>query len=161
MTNKNREYTQVLSRSAKVFGYTRAKNLCWNDHGELTTFVHLQSSQWGAGVYVNVGVTPSEWTVRKGGRKVEYWGISLRADDIDGPFVECFHRMSAEAVDPDSMSAPFEWLVGWIEENLGTIERLDHFMRTSPPWMRRAFVKLAMRQWIDVRVGRTAADRAE
>lgn len=118
---KKLDLITVVGGLARPLSYRRKNDLLWKTHSELTTLVHLQSSRWGGGKYVNFGITPNTMITKAVPPSVEYWPMQERGESFDSPFRGQFERLVMDDEDtmpPEEMIDAFRWLLAWIEEHL-------------------------------------------
>jgi hypothetical protein len=124
---KKTELIKVLHGMARPLEYRRKGSLFWKTGNQLTTLIHLQSSRWGRGMYVNFGVTPNEMITKAAPPSVEYWARQKRGESCDSPFKDQFSRLvldDEDAMRPEEMTEAFRWLLMWIEDHFGDADAM-------------------------------------
>jgi hypothetical protein len=136
-------YEQIRSIAAdesKRWGYHRSGAYFWKHGQELTTVVHLQRSRWGTGLYVNFGLIPRRFVVRRRPPGSEYWAFGDRAEVFDSPHLETFRRIALDSDQIDDEVAvrdAFKWLFQWIDRHLADEEALRAAVRDPASWLSR------------------------
>lgn len=149
---KTPELAKLVQSLSGPLGYRRKGNLFWKSGNELTTLIKLQGSRWGGGVYINYGVIPTDLIIDHVPPGVEYWPFQERAESSTAPFKEQFVRLAmnnGQAVLPEEMVEPLQWLLAWIEEHLGNADRVRQAllgMTVSSTWTSR--IEPMPEQWI-------------
>lgn len=121
------EAHKELTRIAKELGFRSRRGKYWRAFGELTGLVELQQSRWGGGLYVNVGVFPSAFITRAWPPSSGYWGIQVRAEQIESPHEDCFCQLVVDdenEIDPATLVEPFRWLFAWVSEEFSDAEHV-------------------------------------
>lgn len=125
---KTETLAKMVHQVAKPLGYRRRGGLFWRSRDDgLTTMIHLQRSRWGGGMYVNLGLMPTEHITKAAPPGPEYWPLSMRAAAIESPHQEEFRDLEQDDDDtmpPEEMAGAFTWLLAWMDENFGDADRI-------------------------------------
>lgn len=123
------ELIQTMDRLARPRGYRHKGGLFWATADELTVLIQLQRSRWGAGIYVNFGVMPTQLITKNRPPSVEYWPLQERGETFESPYKHHFEQMAMDerSVTSDAIEEAINWLVGWIDRHL----RDPHALRTA------------------------------
>jgi len=126
----------VMDEIVHPVGYQRLGGLFWKRSEELTQLVHLQKSRWGGGVYVNIGVTPTQMITKATPPGTGYWALELRPTSWKGRYFQTFCRLEDdEPVDAEEVERALQWLVKWMEKRLRAESvRQDVLDQTSWIW---------------------------
>ena len=124
---KTEQMGKLVHQIGKPMGYRRRSGLLWRTRGELTTLIHLQRSQWSGGMYVNLGVIPSELITKAVPPSTGYWPLEERAANLETPHQEMFQQLERDTEDtmqPEEMAEAFTWLLAWMDETFGDTGRV-------------------------------------
>ncbi|MBX3359661.1 MAG: DUF4304 domain-containing protein [Phycisphaeraceae bacterium] len=143
------EMAKVVRGIARPLGYRGRGGLFWRTGDELTRLIHLQRSRWGAGVYVNCGVVPSRFVIKRTPPGSGYWGVEFRPTSWHGPHFDLFCRCEADHEDRMSartMTRGLRWLVGWMDETYSDEDRVRALVLNRST-IQHAHSTIAMKDW--------------
>lgn len=143
------DYLQLISKHARPLGYARASTLFWKTGREHTSVIQVQKSRWCDGVYINIGATPNTFIRSVKIPRVKYWGITMRADSWDSPFVDDFRRCETDSINsilPEEMDGAVRWLVQHVEDNVQNEANFRDLI-LNPRSVEHSHASLMMKDW--------------
>ena len=119
---------QALRGTAKSAAFGVHASMLWKSHGELTSVIQLQRSQWSGGMYVNVGIMPTVFMTQDRPPNDVAFGQSFRATDLtESPFDAVFRRLEDDDVDsmnPEDMIPAMNWLFEYLDRRYSNTEEV-------------------------------------
>ncbi len=144
--------TSLLHKIASERGYRRRGRVFWKPSADLVLLCNVQKSRWGPGVYINYGVTLAKKMAGSVPVNDGNWGISGRANSLESPCKDVFHRLAEGKASPttDELEPALRWLLNWMDSHLGDARVLRNALLNMPDdscvlW--DAMVLLFMRAW--------------
>ena len=141
--------TKVTVQCAESAGFERKGSLFWRSEQDLVLLMELQSSQWGQGKYVNLGVNPVSMMTKPIPPGSGYWGLDLRASAVPSPFTEVFRQLEDDhdsTMDPKILLEPLSWLFSWLVDEWADNDRVRAAALHEDQWY-SPYVNLVLKDW--------------
>lgn len=143
---------KVIREAARKHRYTCRGSASWRvGEDGVVSIIEVQSSNFGSGKYINVGVMPQSFMIRPKPLNDGYWPLRHRASSIPSPYISQFSDLQFDHDDKlnaDDFSEAFDWLFGWLTDTWGTHDKLKT-LYADPNWIYRKYANFVFPDWME------------